>query len=120
MQKIVLVALILAGLQFEANAQINVQAVNYMMNEVGTSIERIESLRITNIDSYVSIGKKFTGYEIKDREYEKQVREFVVCDYGIGYKLYKKGKLISMKLYPYPSIKTITVLADSIEIEMKN
>ncbi len=120
MKKLLFVTVILLGLQSIVSAQFSKTDVDQMMEELGTTEDKIETLYIGNTLTFYTDGSyKHTSEKYKkvNGDYGNSVK---ITESGILLKTTKGGTLHSLKLLPYKSISNIYISMNYIEIYLKN
>lgn len=100
-------------------SQITKASVVSMLTELGSSIDKVETLFIGNVKKYYVDGtwkKESTKY---NKTWSNGTNQFSVSDIGIVVKSYEAGVLYNIQLYPFSSILNISVEAAYIEIHLK-
>jgi len=100
-------------------SQITKASVVGMLTELGSSIDKVETLFIGNVKTYYNDGtwkKEFAKY---NKTWSKGTNAISVSDLGIVVKSYENGALYNIRLYPFSSILNISVEATFIDIQLK-
>ena len=103
-----------------ANAQVTKSDVTKMLSEVGTSIDKIETLMVYNTVIFYtdgSYGRSYSEFKKVNGDY---TNSFELYDSGVVMKTKKNGVEWNRYLYPFTSMSYIEVGAQTIWVYLKD
>lgn len=119
MKKLFVVIIAFFAFQTISSAQVTKADVDKMLSEIGTTVDKIETLYIGNIKEFYTDGSWKKTYSKYKKKYNDYANLFFIKENGILMKTNKSGKLHSMTFYPYSEISYVYVSATAINIYLK-
>ena len=116
MKKIVLSLIISCAFAINTNAQITKASVEKMLTELGSSINKVETLYIGNVMKYYTDGTNKMTYAKYSKTNGDYINTLQLTNEGIILKTKKNGAENARELFPFNSIKRINIEAKYIGI----
>ena len=105
---------------FSANAQVTKADVSKMLSDIGTSIDKIETLMVYNTLSFYSDGSYVRSYSEFKKTNGDYSNSWELAENGLVMKTKKNGVEWNRYFYPYASMTYIEVGAVTIWICLKD
>ena len=115
MKKFMLAFALVAGLSISANAHVTKADIQAMLTEIGTSLDKIETIYLYNTNTYYTDGSSTTFY---DKYTKEKGNHCSLTDSGIKLTYKPGGVVTSAMLIAYSSILTIDIGQDYISISL--
>ena len=119
MKKIFSTAILVFTFSIISFSQISKSDIEQMMKELGSSMDKIESLYIGNVKVFYKDGNWKKTYSRHQKNSDKYRNKFFLKETGFLRRTYKDGKLEVLELFPFSSIVSVNVQKSYIGIEMK-
>jgi hypothetical protein len=109
MKKFVLVLIIGCAFAISTNAQITKASVERMLTELGSSIDKVETLYIGNMMIYYTDGTHKMTYTTYNKNNGDYLNTLQLTNEGIVLKTKKNGAEFAREIFPYNNIKRINI-----------
>ena len=118
--KNLIIVVVMIMCQQVAFSQISKGDLENLLYELGTSMDKIESLYCSNKLVFYTDGTFKRTYEKFKRNNNEYENTFKLAESGIVVHTKKSGQAFSRKIYAYSSIKFIDVGVNYIEMELRD
>ena len=116
MKKIVFSLIISCAFAINTSAQVTKASVEKMLAELGSSINKVETLYIGNVMKYYTDGTNKMSYAKYSKTNGDYINTVHLTNEGIILKTKKNGTENARELFPFNSIKRINIEAKYIGI----
>ncbi len=101
-------------------SQVTKADLESLLSELGTSMDKMESLYCGNTLTFYNDGTFKRTYDKYNRNNNEYQNTFKLSNSGIVVSTTKSGKISSRKIYAFASIKFVNIGLDYIEIELRD
>jgi hypothetical protein len=119
MKKIFCTALFSFSLIVISFSQISKNDIQQILKEVGSSIDKIETLYVGNVKTFYTDGTFKKSYTKYKRISGKATNSFFITDTGVVIKSTTEGKITDVTMIPYSSIIKINLQATYFGFDLK-